>query len=113
MTKNRSQLVATIANGATDSDVKTVPVNATLLGIHVPAGMTGTALTFKVQKDAGSTAAPLKKEDGTAYTLTIGATAVFNPVDAKYFEGVQYVTIVSGTAETGAKELTLVFGQTG
>lgn len=113
MTKNRSQLVATIANGATDSDVKTVASNSTLLGIHVPAGMTGTTLTFKVQKDAGSTAAPLKKADNTVYTITIGATAAYYPVDLTTFEGVQFLTVVSGSAETGAKQLTLVFGQTG
>lgn len=112
MARSRSQLTATIPNAGTDSDAKTVPTNSTLLGVHIPASMTGTALTFKVQASAGDTAKLLKKADGTTYTITIGATAAYHPVDSTLFEGVQFVTIVSGTAETGAKALTLEFGQT-
>ena len=112
MARSRSQLTATIPNTGTDSDAKTVPTNATLLGIHIPASMTGTSLTFKVQASASDTAKPLKKSDNTAYSITIGATAAYHPVDSSLFEGVQFVTIVSGSAETGAKELTLEFGQT-
>ena len=111
MSKSRTILIATIPNGATDSDVKTVPLDSVLLGIHIPVSMTGTTLKFKASALASGTAQLIKKADGTDYSITIGAAAAYHPVDPLMFEGVEYLTVVSGTAETGAKELSLVCGR--
>lgn len=113
MAKSKSQLVATIPVAGTDSDVKTVPYNGTLVGLFIPAGMVGTSLKFKASKDESAPAAPIKLADGTAdYSITIGASAAYHPVNSALFEGVEFLTVISGSAETGgvARVLTLVFG---
>jgi hypothetical protein len=112
MAKSKTQLVATIPVAGTDSDVKTVPFNGTLVGLFIPAGMVGTSLKFKASKDESATAVPIKKEDGTDYSITIGSAAAYHKVDPSLFEGVPYLTVISGASETGgvARVLTLVFG---
>lgn len=112
MPRTRSYVDAVIANAATDSATVSVPGNDTLLGVHVPASMTGTTLKFKVLHSAGDTPKLLKKADNTDYSLTIGSSAAYVPVDPTMFDGVQFLQVISGTAETGAKTLRLIFGQT-
>lgn len=112
MARSRSLLDAVIPNAGTDSATVTVPVNATLLGIHLPASMTGTSLKFKALATASSSATLIKKADNTDYSLTIGSSAAYYPVDFTLFEGVAFVQVISGSAEGAARTLKLAFGQT-
>ena len=110
MAKSKLQLETIIPSAGTDSAVVTVPYNATLLGIHLPA-MTGTSLKFKASKNESATAFVIKKDDGSAdYSITIGSAAAYHPIDASIFEGVEFLTVVSGSAQGAARTLALVFG---
>lgn len=111
MAKSKLQIETIIPSAGTDSAVVTVPYNATLLGIHLPASMTGTSLKFKASKNESATAFVIKKDDGSAdYSITIGSAAAYHPIDANIFEGVEFLTVVSGSAEGAARTLALVFG---
>lgn len=97
-------LATTIANGQTKSAV--VNLNGfTLVGILLPAAFTGTALTFEASID-GSNFFPVKKSDGNSVSYTV-AQGTFVAVDPKDFYGVQYLKVVSGTSEAGARTLNL------
>lgn len=111
MPRSRATLDAVIANAGTDSTTVTAPANATLLGVQIPASMTGTTLKFKSLPDAAGTPVLIKKPDNTDYSITIGSAAAYYPVDANMFDGVSFVQVISGTAEGAARTLKLVFGQ--
>ena len=72
--------------------------------IEVPASMTGTTLTLEAGSSATSTV-PVRNEDNTNFSITINNAAAIYPVDAKLTAGVQFIKIVSGSAESGAKAL--------
>ena len=110
MAKNIANKDATIAISGTVSDNITVPSGTTLLGIFLPAGMTGTSLSFKAGADASTTPIDIAPAN-TLYSITVGATAKYYPVVSDHFQGVQYLQVVSGTAEAAARTITLVFGK--
>ncbi len=112
MARSRTIKDAVIPNGGTDTPTVTVPTNSTLLGIHLPASMTGTTLKFKALATASAAATLIKKADNTDYSLTIGSAAAFIPVDPNMFEGVEFLQVISGSAEGAARTLKLAFGQT-
>lgn len=94
----------TIANGATVSDSHYFG-DEVLSGIVTPASMTGTTLTFQVSDD-NTTFFTLYDSTNVAISVTISSSRAYalNPLD---FIGWQYMKIVSGTAETGAKIITI------
>lgn len=95
----------TIANGAT----KTSAVNISdffITGVEVPDSMTGTSLTFELG-DASGTTVQLRDEENAAISLTITTTAAVYPLDARYTAAANFMKVVSGSAETGAKTIKL------
>lgn len=101
-----SLLVASpvIASGQTASDV--IKTNGmSLCGIKIPAAFTGTALSFQMSDSEAGTFVPVKTAvGGTALSYTV-APGQYNAIDPKYFQGIQFLKIVSGTAEGAARTL--------
>lgn len=98
------QLEVTIANGAQLSNVADLN-NLTLCAVQTPASFTGTAITFEVSAD-NSTFVPVHVEGGTAYSITVASSRA-TIVDINKFRGFRYVKVKSGSAESGAKIVTL------
>lgn len=96
----------TIANGATTSDALDL-AGCTLTGIVFPASMTGTAMTFSVSHD-GTTFRAMKDSTGANISITITSSAHIALL-ASDFASVRYIKLVSGSAETGAKTITILF----
>lgn len=94
-----------IANTETESAAVNVS-DYFITHIQVPASMTGTALTIKCGNTAADMAA-LKDSANTTITITISSAAAIYPIDAKYTAGVNYMSVVSGSAESGAKTIKL------
>ena len=99
----------TIPNAGTDSDTISVPQNKVLLGFRLPASMTGTSISFKMGLDAADTMVPIYT-GGTLYSITTTSSRYYY-VDPQVFRGCNYLQLVSGSAETGAKAISLVFGE--
>lgn len=81
--------------------------NGTLVGVFIPTGFLGTALTFTTTAVEGGTHVAIEKSDGNALSYTVEASK-FYPIDPKDFYGVRFVKFVSGTSET-AGPLTLTY----
>jgi hypothetical protein len=98
------QTNVTIANGAQSSSVADL-LGFTLCAVETPSAFTGTAITFEVSND-NSTFVPVHKEDGNAYSITV-STSRATIVDIQKFRGFRYLKIKSGSAEGGARTVTL------
>lgn len=96
---------ATIANGQTKSGAVDLG-GRTLQGIFTPGALTGTALTFEAAPTADGTYVPVRKEDGSAYTLTVAASR-YTRVDATLFAGLRFIKVVSGSSEGAERVLNL------
>jgi hypothetical protein len=94
-----------IANSGTVSAAITMN-GMSLCGIKLPAAFTGTALTFQVCDTLAGSYVALKKADGSSLSYTV-AQGTYVAIDPKDFYGVQFLKIVSGTTETGARTLLL------
>lgn len=93
-----------IANGATASGVITLG-GFSLVGIKVPASFTGTVLTFTMCDTLAGTYVPVKTTaSGTALSYTVASSGYY-AIDPKDFYGINFLKIVSGTTEVGAKTL--------
>lgn len=97
--------VATIADTETESDVIDIS-NYFLTHIKTPDSMTGTALTLK-GGFADDDLATIKDIAGVDYTYTITSTGYVYVVDAVLTAGLRYISLVSGSAESGAKKIEL------
>jgi len=95
---------ATIANGATESNVIDLG-QATLCGIYVP-DITGTSLSFKASNTATGTFAPIKDGAGSLVSKTV-ADNDYIYLDPVIFAGVRFLKIVSGSTELAAREFLL------
>ena len=98
------QVDVTIANGAQSSSVADL-LGFTLCAVQTPGTFTGTAITFEVSAD-NSTFVPVHVEAGTAYSITVAASRA-TIVDIQKFRGFRYVRVKSGSAEGGARTVTL------
>jgi hypothetical protein len=96
---------ATILSGQTKTEAINIE-NFFLQRVEVPASMTGTSFSLEVGGTAATTV-PLRNETNTLISITISTTAAAYPIDANYTAGSEFVKIVSGSAETGAKVLKL------
>lgn len=94
----------TIDNGQTASAA--VKLNGTLRTIGLPASMTGTTLKIHGTMD-GTNYFVLKGTDGNDVSITIGSAACFIHLGTLNLVGMDLIKLVSGSAETGAKILTL------
>jgi len=99
-----TQEVATIAAGATVSSAVDLKYK-TLCGIQLPAAFTGVVLSFQTATTLAGTYQNMY-QNGVIYqqTVTQGTYVILTP---SIFAGVQYIKIVSGTAEGAARTLEL------
>lgn len=107
MAYNRSIDTATIPASGTTSDAITVPARKTLVGMQLPAAMTGTAMTFQQSTDGGATWVNVYNES-TAYSITFAASR-YHALNPQVFHGVSLLRIVSGSTEASSRAVTLVF----
>ncbi len=103
-TVNQSATV-TIADSATVSNAIDLGEMA-IVGLQTPASMTGTAITFQASAD-NSTFVAVKKVDGTTYSM-VTASSLYYVIPPADLAGIRYLKVVSGSAETGAKIITLL-----
>lgn len=76
----------------------------TLVGIHLPAAFDGAALTFEACDTEDGTFVPVNDKSGTAVTYTV-TQATYAAIDPKDFYGINFLKIVSGSAESAARTL--------
>lgn len=94
-----------IANGAQSSSAIDLK-GFVLAGIKLPAVFTGTALTFEVSDAIDGTFQPLYDASNALVSMTV-AQGRWYAVDPANFQGVQFLKIKSGSAEGGARTLTV------
>lgn len=103
---NVQVLSVTIANGATTSSA--VPLGDMLpVAITFPATLTNTSFTLQGSTDGGTTYANIYLSTGTAYGVTVTASASIplTPID---FSGFSHVRMIGGSNEGGARTITIV-----
>lgn len=79
----------------------------TLVGVMLPATMTGTTLTFTAALTSGGTFNPVTGSNGSALSYTI-AGAKYLAIDPALFHGIQFIKAVSGSAEGADRAITLL-----
>lgn len=95
----------TIANGATVSAAADMGA-ASLVGIITPAALTGTAFGLQASAD-GVSYADVYGTSGSAVSVT-AAPSRYIAVPRTTIDGARFVRVVSGSAEGGARSITLV-----
>lgn len=93
----------TVGAGVQNSSVLDLGAN-TVFGVAFPEALTSTTFAVQVSAD-GLTWFTVKKDDGTAYAPTCGAS-FYVPLTVANVMGPRYVRIVMGTAEAAARSLT-------
>lgn len=103
---------AVIPASGTTSGTITVQKNKTLIGIRIPAAMTGTSLSFRMGV-AGSTVYELIYRANTLYSFTVptAGPARWEIVDHSYFAAAEFIQIVSNATEAAQRSFTLQFGE--
>lgn len=94
-----------IANGATTSATQTLGGD-TLVGVITPAALTSTALTFQGSTD-GTTWYTVLGFDGATFSQTVTTSTAY-PLPPGIFAMYDYVRVVGGSTEGGARTLTLL-----
>jgi hypothetical protein len=97
-----------VATSATVSAA--IELENTLVGIHTPATITGTAITFTTNVVKGESIAnytPIVDEGGLPYTVVVAANR-YIALDPIVFLGVQNVRIVSNDTEAADRSFKLV-----
>ena len=102
---NIRNFTTTILNTATDSD-DTDLGQATLVGVYIPASFTGTSISFKAATTQDGTYAPIKDGAGALVSKTVAA-GDYITLDPVTFAGVQFLKVVSGSAEGADRSLIL------
>jgi hypothetical protein len=101
-------LTATIANGATLSDVVDLGASA-VCGMILPT-LTGTTLSIQGCDTSGGTYATLKDINGTAATITVATVGAgaYLYLDPLMTAGWQYIKLLSQAAEGSARSIKLL-----
>lgn len=101
----------TIANGATASDAKELN-GQDLLALLMPAAFTGITLKFQVSQD-NVTFVDFCLDTGAAYSMTVAASKAITPdfLKTRGLAMFQWVKVVSGSAEGGARSIIAVTGR--
>lgn len=98
MAINRKYATATIASGGTTSGAIEVP-NGQPVGLFLPSALTGTAMTFTAASSENGSFIAVQAVDGASvYSVTVAASK-YVPLDPRVFAGLQYIKLVSGSAE--------------
>ena len=105
MSKINSDIEVTIASSGTVSTPADLDGLA-LVGIHMPATFTGTALTFSIDNGEGVFNV-MADGAGADVSKTVAASKFINlpPSD---FAGINKIKLISGTTETGERVIRLV-----
>ena len=109
MAKNQKVVVATIPNAGTTSDTITMEPGRIPVALELPAALTGTTLTFKAATAAAGTPVALYYES-TQYSVTV-APSRYVSLNRAACEGVKYLQIVSGSAESAARTINVMIGE--
>lgn len=96
-TKVNNTKTAVIADNGTVSEAINLE-DGTLVGVYIPTGFVGTALTFQASNDGTNFFAVNVLGGALSYTV---AASKYVGIDPKDFYGVKYVKFVSGSSETG------------
>lgn len=94
VTKTISMLIDGSATSASSGDL----AGLTVVGVYVPASISGTTMTFTASYD-GTTFFPVQNGSGANSTITISAS-IYVPFDPAVFAGVRYLKLVSNATET-------------
>lgn len=96
----------TIANGQTTSAEIDLS-GLQLVGVWIPAAITGTTMTFTAATATGGTFSTIYEVAGAAsYSITIGASR-FIPIDPRVFSGLRYIKLVAGSAQAADRVITI------
>ncbi|WP_020469718.1 hypothetical protein [Zavarzinella formosa] len=99
------QTTVTIASSGTASGEADLG-GTTLVGVMLPAALTGTTLTFTAAAIAGGTSNPVTGSNGSALSFTVAANK-YLAIDPALFHGIQFIKAVSGSAEGASRDLIL------
>ena len=97
----------TIANNAQTSSAAALGGGLQLVAVQLPAALTSTAMTFTGSTDGSTYVAVYAMDGAAAYSITVGVDRIV-PVDIRCFAGLAYVKAVAGSAEGGARIITLI-----
>jgi len=97
-----------IAISGTTSTTLTLQGSRVPLALVLPAALTGTTITFKASND-NATFYPIYYES-TSYSVTV-STSRHVALDRRAFEGVRYLQLVSGSAESAARTIGVISGE--
>lgn len=100
-----NHIAVTISSGGTTSTVADLSGKA-LVGMHLPAALTGTAVTFTVDNGSG-TYNTLADGAGADVSKTVAASKFINLAPSD-FAGVNKLKVVSGSSEGADRTITLV-----
>ena len=103
-----------VATGTLVKGTAVIPLNGTLsnviqtkglslVGISLPASLTGTALKFQACDTVDGTFLPVYNSAGEI-SLTVAASR-YIAVDPKDFQGIQFLKLVSGTTEIAERTI--------
>lgn len=117
MPSSREVVSDSIASSGTKTGAVTVPSNKVLIGIELPAALTGTSFTFEISNDQGTTYVPMYK-DGTSYSVTVG-TSRYVELHPDAMKGTvggpaltpTYIKAVSGSAEGATRTIKFIFAR--
>lgn len=104
----QQDVTITIADSTTVSAAAAVPDGYELVGMFAPI-CTGTALTLTAAKTLTGTYVAVANAANAAISHTISATAHYIALDPLLYRGLQFIKLVSGTAELANRTFTLVF----
>lgn len=103
----RYVVVTSIASGQTVGDSEDVS-GCTLTAIEIPVALTGASITFTASQTEGGTYYTVRKEDGTAYTISGTTNAGYFKVDPLQFTGIRFLKVVSASAEGSTRTINLI-----
>lgn len=103
-----TSVTATIANGATTSDVVHLRDHA-MVGLIMPAAFTGTTITFTASDSPTGTFVPVYDSDGNQISVAVAVSRALglSGAEADALAPFQFVKLVSGSTE-GAERLVIV-----
>lgn len=101
-------LIATIADGQTTSGVIDLG-GVDVCGFFFPASMTGATMKIQACATPDGTYVLVQKDEigGGDYTITVTSSKFVPITNLAIVAGLRFVKLVSGSAESGAKAITL------
>lgn len=102
----RCQTAVTITSGTTTSPE--IDLGGTVLvGLQLPATMTGTAMTFTAALVSGGTYQAVQDGTGSAISKTISGGKYIG-IDPTLFRGARFIKLVSGSSEGADRAITVI-----